>query len=244
MLPDHGVSGLELSWQLGETNDVDGEPALIRSCSGGLVSDVRFEIEDLHDSDRSRSFAFGCGAGFRTADALLLTLGEIYLELQPGTYRIQSEAVDDPAKRGAAGEAEIVASADDEFEIVSGGPTLAHYVYAPAVVDLRLELTGLERCDTTQLRLEYADPDADLVQYSTTTDVTAYRTALTSDLGLTLDGRTHACESLAGTHTFPELDRGIYSLTLTLDGARECSAQVVHDGRHGLHTLDLAELGC
>lgn len=245
VLPEHSVSGLEISWQVAEGNEADGEdPIVIRSCEGGLVTDVNVQIDDVDDDERSASYAFDCDEGFRTSAELFLSLGDIFVELRAGTYRVRTEAIDDPSKRGATGAPVVVASTDDEVDLSSSGATLAHFGIVPAPVNMVFDLRSVDACQTLQARIEYADEENDIVAIGLGTDLSSYRAGLISNRGFALDDQAQACADLGGLHSFELVDRGEYRVVLTLDGTRTCETTITHDGRTGVFALDLALLGC
>jgi hypothetical protein len=247
VLPNDPVTGVEFAWHLSELNDADGPEALrARTCEGQLLSSVELEITDVDDEARSRSFAFDCARG--QFDATSAT-PDVFVDLRPGTYDLTFIAVDDPADRGAEGPVTRVLSEDRELTVGSGLVFESWVVEGPPL-DFELRVTGSDSCSDFSLALAYSDPDSALIEPLEIPDEdppppALYRETLVSDLGLLVDGLGSACAELdPGPHRLEALDRGEYSLIVTVDGAT-CAIPVLLDGLADASLdLDLANLPC
>lgn len=247
VLPRFELSGAELSWFLAESNEADGEAGQrVRSCEGTLVTDVEFEITDEDEDDRSKVFGWSCEEGFRTPAQFFTGASDVFVDLRPGNYRMEVTSADNPAQRGTPGEVIYVGQDSDSVAIGSDDATLIQWELHTIPLDLELELSGTQACAQMTAVLVYADPVATLPDLDEAPDdALPYRQALVTDGGLALGGPETACADLEdGLHVVPGVDRGTYTLELSVDGGEACPIEVVVDGRGGPLVLDLADLPC
>lgn len=247
VLPRFELSGAELSWFLAESNEADGEAGRrLRSCEGALVTNVDFEITDEDDDDRSKVFGWACEEGFRTPAQFFTGASDIFVDLSPGNYRMQVTSADNPAQRGTPGEVIEVGQDVDSVAIGSDDATLIQWELHTIPLDLELVLSGTDSCAQLTAVLAYADPVAMLPDLEEVPDgALPYREALASGGGLALGGPGTPCADIEdGLHVVPGVDRGTYTLELSVDEGEVCPIEVVVDGREGPLVLDLADLPC
>lgn len=242
--PGSDPTGVELSWQFSERNEVDGEDAVRgRSCTGALAEELAFEVTDVDDPLRHATLRFDCAVGYQTATDLQLAASDAFIQLHPGEYLVRALAVDDATN---AVDNELLS--ERQFSVDDSTVAIQTWDFRRETIDWTLELAGTDGCTSMSLALRYADPDDDLVGLAPDEDIEAlppYRVGLRSDRDLTLSGEAISCAAgLAGTHRFENLDRGRYQLAVELDGAA-CSALLdLRAPQDGSSVIDLANLPC
>jgi hypothetical protein len=234
-LPQNDPRGLELAWMFLEGNDVDGnEGKALRTCDGALANEVDVRITDRRDPSRTRGFSWACEDSWASPDLFFVAPPPVFIDLREGTYVVDTVARDE----------------HDEFTrelatIAVDSTTTTSLLVALALpsVTLEVQLDGLAACDDVALRLRYADPDEDVLGAPLREPSDAYRDALVSDEGLTLDGTPIPCDSLPDRLVVRDVDRGAYVLEYVVDGGASCLVPVELRGESRRVTLDLGE-GC
>ena len=246
VFPAQDPTGVELSWRFVELNENDLDPdsetdlTPIRTCPGAMVEQVSISIVDNDDPARAGTFEYECDEGFQTPDEARTEASDAFLELDPGSYAIEVSTTD------VDGRVEIPITKD--LDVLSRTLTIEAFDLARPLTQWRVQFSGMDRCDELQLRLRYADPEAQLGEPPLSDDgeiiPTLYRENLASDRGVSLGGVPFPCTPQAdGMNVFDQVDPGGYSLELTVDG-QVCALGVVIDLEGTVFPIDLANLPC
>jgi len=228
VLPAGGATGVELTWTLLETNDVDGPDARRpRTCVGADLASVAVRVVDDADPARERVFNHACATGNPSPEARASEAPEIFLDLRAGKYTLTARAGD--------------TTLDDQVEVTPHALTTLDLELSRRPQTLHFELLGA--CNRLVAALRYADPGADLFLDDPDAPPDVYRLALASDRGLQLGGQSQACAGLAGPHQVAAVDPGRYLLDLDIDG-RRCRLPLTVEDSPLMRTLDLENLAC
>lgn len=246
VFPAQDPTGVELSWRFVELNEDDLDPESdndltpVRTCTGAMVQQVAIAIVDNDDPARAGTFEYECDEGFQTPDEARTEASDAFLELDPGSYRIEVSTTD------AAGRVEVPITKD--LDVLSRTLTIEAFDLARPLTVWRVQLSGMDQCDEVAFRLLYADPEGQLGEPPEADDgdidPTLYRQNLIGSRGLGLGGAPFACTPEAdGVHEFERMDPGSYSLEVTRDG-QVCALGVVVDLEGPDFPIDLANLPC
>ncbi len=245
VLPADEPTGMELSWRFVEVNTVDGEDAQrLRSCDGGLMTEVVFSITDATDAERSESFRYPCTYGFQTPSEFQTESSDAFVELKPRGYEVLIDLVGTDADG-----TEIVRRARDiEVDVLERSVTLQDFDFGLEPVEVGLSLSGLDRCDEFALTLRYADPERALAEPPRSDDGTVatelvYRDGLQTMQGVSLAGTASTCADATEQHTVAEVDPGAYVLDVSVDGV-VCPIDLPVGLSGAEHVIDLANLPC
>lgn len=245
VLPADEPTGLELSWRLIEVNTVDGEDAQrLRTCAGGHVDEVVFEITDGSDAERSEIFRYPCSYGYQTVSQFQTESSDAFIELKPRGYAVTIDIVGTTAE----GEEVVRRARDIDVDVLERTVTLQDFDFGLEPVELTLTLEGIETCEQLALSLRYDNPEAALAEPPLGDDGIAptsllYRENLTTELGVSLAGTASACADLDSTQRVLEVDPGNYTLDVDADGV-VCPIDITVGLRGAAHVIDLANLPC
>ena len=245
VLPADEPTGMELSWRFVEVNTVDGEDAQrLRSCDGGLMTEIVFSITDTSDAERSESFRYPCTYGFQTPSEFQTESSDAFVELKPRSYEVLIDLVGtDPDGT------EVVRRARDlEVNVLERSVTLQDFDFGLETNEVALTLSGLNGCDEFALTMRYEDPEASLAEPPRSDDGTVvaelmYREGLQTADGVSLAGAASSCADTAEQQTIAEVDPGVYVVDVSVDGV-VCPVDLVVGLSGAEHVIDLANLPC
>ncbi|MBX7079017.1 MAG: hypothetical protein K1X88_07520 [Nannocystaceae bacterium] len=238
VFPNENPTGIEFSWLFREAEGSDGdEGRRVLTCTGVGIETLAATVVDQGDETRHGVFRFGCSEGFQTDDDLARTASEAFLELHPRAYDVTLWAGDENDHEVLSRRA---------VDVLSRSVTLELWELTRAPIDWSLQVVHPEACAALTLSLEYADPAEALAEPELDDEgdavPTLYRSALSSDRGLSVSGAQGSCAAAEGMHRFAGVDRGHYRLVVAADEA-QCAFEV-ELGAGVTTTLDLAALPC
>ena len=245
VLPADEPTGLEFSWRFVEVNTIDGEEnQRLRSCDGGLISEVVFSITDTTDASRSEIFRYNCRTGYQTVAEFSTESSDAFIELRPKKYDVLVDIVGESPGRNQ----EVRRVRTMQIDVLERTITLQDFDFGLEPVELQLTLEQTDMCEEIGLSLRYASTESDLAEPPKNEDGTVvtsvvYREGLESEQGLSLSGDPSPCAELPAVHTVQEVDPGRYVVDIAVDDA-VCTVDLEVGLGAEAHVIDLANLPC